>query len=93
MCGPCRDRTDEEGPDAVAHAPALPTGDGFKPWAAGVSPDGALAAAGVESLRDGSSTKASADAGVPSESQGRGGSPSSSPGASHHEISAEVVVR
>lgn len=45
MCGPCRDRIEEEGPDAVAHPPALLTADGFKPWDAGFSPDGAVVAA------------------------------------------------
>ncbi|MBA4063860.1 MAG: hypothetical protein C0501_09135 [Isosphaera sp.] len=52
MCGPCRDRVDELGPEAVAHEPGLLHDPGFEPWSVGFSPDGRhVAAAGADGHR------------------------------------------
>jgi hypothetical protein len=40
MCGPCRDRVEEEGPESVAQPPALLTDSRFSPWGVAFAPDG-----------------------------------------------------
>jgi hypothetical protein len=45
MCGPCRDRVEELGPESVSHQPGLLAAPGFSPDTALFTPDGQLVVA------------------------------------------------